>query len=285
MSDHLVSVSDQWANYLGFLEKTEQLREILRSHSPLLVAYSGGVDSATLLALACETPGVEVRGILADSPSLPRASLREALEEADRWGWPVEVLNTQEMENPDYAANPLNRCYYCKAELFFRMEVRARELGVACLAYGENADDVAADRPGSVAAVEFQVLAPLRLAGLGKAEVRELARRLSLRMAEAPAQPCLSSRIRHGVPVTPEALALVEASEAFLRERGYRLLRVRHLGLADSGLGPRALVQVGPAELLRLGAEQAVLAQALCALGFAEVGFDEKGYQGPSLGA
>jgi uncharacterized protein len=263
--------------------KVRCLQEILQAHSPLLVAYSGGVDSATLLAVACATPGVEVCGILADSPSLPRHALARALDEARVQGWPVEVLHTNEMEDARYAANPLNRCYYCKAELFARMEAYAKEKGFRILAYGENADDLAADRPGSRAAAEFCVLAPLRQAGLGKAEVRQLARERHLSMAEAPAEPCLSSRLRHGVPVTPEALALVETAEALLHQKGYRILRVRHLGNEIPGGGPGALVQVSPPETPRLLQERDALAPALRDIGFAEVSFDENGYQGPSL--
>ena len=263
--------------------KITRLREILLAASPLLVAYSGGVDSATLLALACETPGVVVKGILADSPSLPREALREAIDEAKMQGWPVEILPTRELEDPRYVANPVNRCFFCKAELFSRMEAEAEAGGYHSLAYGENADDIAYERPGALAAAQFQVLAPLREAGLSKSEIRTLARQRGLRAADAPAQPCLSSRIRHGIPVTTAALSLVEAAERLLAKRGYSIYRVRHVGLVKESALPRALVQVAPEETPRIMLEQEDLRKELQAVGFAEVEFDPQGYHGPSL--
>ncbi|MFZ4588330.1 MAG: ATP-dependent sacrificial sulfur transferase LarE [Terrimicrobiaceae bacterium] len=258
-------------------EKTNHLRAILRSASPLLIAYSGGVDSACLLAIAHEELGPDALGIIADSPSLPRAALAEALRTAEKIGARVEAVRTAEFENPDYLSNPTNRCYFCKAELFARMESIARARGFTRIAYGENADDPADLRPGSRAAAEFQVLAPLKEAGLAKSEVRELSRRLGLPTHDAPAQPCLSSRIPHGTPVTVEALALVEKGEAALRAMGLRVFRVRYL----AGEKPSARVQISPDEMPHFP-DHAPLAAALRSAGFAAVEFDPAGYRPPS---
>jgi pyridinium-3,5-biscarboxylic acid mononucleotide sulfurtransferase len=138
--------------------KIRRVEDVLRQASPVLIAYSGGVDSSVLLALA-QQANINFLGLIADSPSLPRASLDEALQQAARLQAPVEVLHTQELDDPRYAANPTNRCYFCKAELFQRMEEAARQRGFTSLAYGENADDPPHDRPGSLAAREFSVLA------------------------------------------------------------------------------------------------------------------------------
>ncbi|MDD5199933.1 MAG: hypothetical protein PHC88_09025, partial [Terrimicrobiaceae bacterium] len=161
-------------------EKTAALEAILRVHAPLVVAYSGGVDSACLLAIAHRTLGDGALGVIADSPSLPRQALADALATARGFGAEVEVVQTTELDDPRYAGNPLNRCYFCKAELFQRLDALARERGFAAIAYGENADDPAHLRPGSQAAAEFSVLAPLKQAGLAKADVRRLARELGL---------------------------------------------------------------------------------------------------------
>ncbi|NBV87853.1 MAG: TIGR00268 family protein, partial [Verrucomicrobia bacterium] len=169
--------------------KQEVLRQILRDHAPLLIAYSGGVDSAYLLAEACRTLGPRAMlGVIADSASLPRKALAAALALAEGLHAPVEVVATGELQNPDYAKNPVNRCYFCKAELFSRLEALAAERKFKGLAYGENADDMLQVRPGRDAALRFRVLAPLRDAGLTKAEIRAASRELGLPTADAPAQ-------------------------------------------------------------------------------------------------
>ncbi|HEY5792494.1 MAG TPA: ATP-dependent sacrificial sulfur transferase LarE [Chthoniobacterales bacterium] len=255
-------------------EKLTRLSEELRANAPLAIAYSGGVDSACLLALAHRELGAQALGVIADSPSLPRRALAEALAAAEGFGAKVEVVRTREFENPDYAANPLNRCYFCKAELFQRMDALARERGFRAIAYGENADDPAGSRPGSLAAREFRVLAPLKTAGLGKAEVRTLARELGLRAADAPSQPCLSSRVATGVPVTPPVLSQIEQAEEILRGRGFRILRVRFLE------GGAARIQVGPEELARLFRTRAEVLAALEPVGFSRLELDPQGYRG-----
>ncbi len=220
--------------------------------------------------------GDEVIGAIADSPSLPRASLSAAVDVARSFGVEVEVIQTDEMDNPDYASNPLNRCYFCKAELFAKLDELAQSRGYRAIAYGENADDSAALRPGSRAAAEFAVIAPLRMAGFTKADVRTLSRQLGLPTADAPAQPCLSSRIPHGTPVTREALGFVERGEACVRAFGFRVFRVRYV----DGQPPTARVQIAPAEMDRLESIQGQLERDLLAVGFRGVEFDAGGYVG-----
>ncbi len=264
------------------IEKSAALDALLLSHAPLLVAYSGGVDSAFLLAAAhraLRPTGGTVLGVIADSPSLPRQALADALTLAHEViGAPVEVVRTDEMEDENYVTNPLNRCYFCKSALFTRLDALAQERGFAAIAYGENADDMRQVRPGRQAAAEFAVLAPLRDAGLTKAEIRALSRALGLPTADAPAQPCLSSRIPHGTPVTGEALAMIERAEAFVRSLGFQVFRVRHH--ADAAAAPIARVQIAPDELAaRLPAAAADLEAGILAAGYREVQIDPQGYR------
>lgn len=253
--------------------KERLLREILRRHAPLLIAYSGGVDSTLLLAIAHGVLGPQATGIIADSPSLPRTSLAEALRIAGEMGATVEVVTTAELEDPRYAENPMNRCYFCKAELFTRMDRIAKDRKFAAIAYGENANDPDHERPGSRAAAEFSVIAPLKEAGLTKADVRELSRKLGLPTADAPAQPCLSSRIPHGTPVTREALDFVERGESIVRQFGFKVFRVRYLP-PESGGRPGARVQVSEPEQERLAGTRQTVIAALSASGFGRVEID-----------
>lgn len=270
------------------IAKVESLKAQLRAHAPLVIAYSGGVDSAYLLAAARETLGEKkMLGVIADSPSLPRRALAEALALAQEISAPVEVIETQEMNDQHYVSNPLNRCYFCKAELFVKLDALAQARGFAALAYGENADDARQVRPGRQAAAEFAVIAPLRDAGLTKAEIRALSREMGLPTADAPAQPCLSSRIPHGTPVTRDALAMIERGEEWVRSLGFRVFRVRHIeGESGAGAGRRARVQVAPEEMPHLAEvmarENAPLAGGLRAIGYDAVEIDPAGYRSPS---
>ncbi len=256
-------------------EKLAHLESLLCAHVPLLVAYSGGVDSTCLLAVAHRTLGDRVLGVIADSPSLPRKALGSALDVARTLGVRVEVIATREFENDSYLGNPPNRCYFCKAELFARMNALAAERGFAAIAYGENADDPAHLRPGSQAAAEFAVLAPLKEAGLTKSDIRRLSRDYGLPTADVPAQPCLSSRIPHGTPVTREALALVERGEEAVRSLGFRVFRVRYLAPAG------ARVQVAPDEMPALAGVRDRLFDILKQAGFGFVEIDPRGYGAP----
>ena len=265
------------AGHHGLAAKLATLTASLQANRPLLVAYSGGVDSSCLLAIAHETLGQDVLGVIADSPSLPRRSLAAAIQQAGPI--PLEILRTSEFEDNHYSANPTNRCYFCKAELFVKMEQLAAGRGFAAIAYGENADDAPHLRPGRAAAREFSVLAPLREAGLGKADVRTLAGLMGLSSAELPAQPCLSSRIPHGTPVTREAVTLVERGENALHDLGFQIVRVRLMQSSPA----RALIQVAPSELAKLQDSKTAVLSALNDAGFVDVEIDPEGYRGAGL--
>jgi uncharacterized protein len=259
--------------------KQARLADQLGRLPHLWVAYSGGVDSAFLMHVAHGILGARCQGVLADSASLPRREREDALALARSRGWNVRVIETNELNDPRYAANPLNRCYFCKAELFARMDALAQSEAARYLAYGENADDALDVRPGRLAADEFRVLAPLREAGLRKAEIRALSRAAGLPTSEKPAAPCLSSRVATGQPVTAETLGRVEAAEEFVRAQGFRVVRVRHVSASA------ARVLVGPDEtpMLLEAWRRDAIETALQRLGYATVEFDPAGYQGPSL--
>jgi uncharacterized protein len=280
--------------------KLEQLRELIRSYGSCLVAYSGGVDSVFLARVAWDVLSDKSLAVIADSPSLPRRELQEALAVADKFQIPVRVVRTNEFKNPDYLANPNNRCYFCKHELFEELSPIARKEGFAVIAYGENASDVGDFRPGAQAAKEFQVRAPLREIGLTKAEIRELSSRLGLPTADKPQMACLSSRIPYGEAVTPEKLRMVEAAENLLRELGFYDVRVRHHELQSKpGLSPvvtapdragrlacsLARIEVGQAEIPKLLANEtsARVAEALKKIGYSHVTLDLQGYRRGSL--
>jgi uncharacterized protein len=275
-------------------EKLEQLRQLLVSYESCLVAYSGGVDSVFLALVAHQVLGDRALSVIADSPSLPRRELADAIAIGKKFGFPVRVVRTAEFDNPAYLANPTNRCYFCKHELFTELDVVARNEKFAVIAYGENASDLSDFRPGAKAAGEFQVRAPLKEAGLTKAEIREVSSWMGLPTADKPQMACLSSRIPHGEPVNQQKLSLVESAENVLRDLGFYDVRVRHheYGTAvngattpatpavPAGLVRLARIEVGPAELSRL-MEPAIstkVQQALKQIGYAHVTVDLQGY-------
>jgi uncharacterized protein len=255
--------------------KRARLEEILRGLGRVLVAYSGGVDSAVLLAEAYRVLGDRACGVIAQSPSLPEAELHHALALARRHGIPARVIMTDEMDRPEYRANRPDRCFHCKTELFEKLEALAREEGWDVITYGAVTDDLGDVRPGMTAADRHRVRAPLLEAGLSKVEIRLLARRLGLQVWDKPQSACLASRIPHGTEVTVEKLRQVELGEAALRERlGLRVVRLRHEGT-------KARIEVLPEDVARLllPREKEAVLSIVQELGFAELEIDPRGYR------
>lgn len=255
---------------------------VLRAHldglGRVLLGYSGGVDSALLAAVAAEAMGpARVLAVIARSASYPLAALPAAVALAADRGIPLREVATEELADPRYAANPVNRCYYCKTELWSRLVAIAQAEGFDAVLDGTNADDLREHRPGLRAAREHGVRAPLAELGWSKADVRRAARAIGLPVWDAPASPCLSSRIRYGLTVTPARLRQVEAAEAFVRGLGVAGdLRVRHLG-------DRARVEVGPGEQALMRARWTEVEAVLLGLGFAAAELAPEGYRRGNL--
>ncbi len=258
--------------------KQQRLQEILSSLGRTLVAYSGGVDSAYLAWAAHQTLQADMLAVIADSPSLARTHLQDAMAFAQEQGIPLEVIQTAEMERPEYVRNDPARCFHCKEELFEVMETLAAGRGFQSIAYGVNVDDQGDFRPGQAAARAHRVAAPLLDASLAKAEIRELARQAGLRVWDKPASACLSSRIEYGRPVTREALSAVEQGEDALRALGFRQVRVRHHGDV-------ARIEIAKDELERaLTVEMfAEFTRIFKALGFVFVALDTEGFRSGSM--
>ena len=258
--------------------KDAALHHALSDLPSLIVAYSGGVDSAYLAFAATRALGPRALCITADSPSYPDRHRRLAIRIAGSFGLHHEIIQTDEMSRPEYRSNPANRCYYCKHELYTRLSAIARERGISAIADGSNADDRADYRPGRQAAREFAVISPLDAANLSKNEIRELSRMVGLPTWDEPASACLSSRIPYFSEVTEEKLRLIERAEGVLRELGFRVCRVRH---HDSV----ARIEIGTDELPRALEPQmtATIDRELRALGYREVTIDPRGYRLGSL--
>ena len=261
-------------------DKHTALVQRLAALQTLLVAYSGGTDSAYLAFVAHQVLGMRMLAVIADSASLPRAELAAALAFAQQHAIPIETLSTNELANPDYQRNDAQRCFHCKDELFTQMERLRAERGFAHIAYGRNLDDDGDFRPGQRAAAMHHAVAPLAEAGLRKAEIRALARAAGLSLADKPASACLSSRIEYGRAVTAEALAQVEAAEAALHALGFTQLRVRHHGeLARIELTRDELPRALSLELFDR------ISRELRALGFRYVTLDLEGFRSGSMNA
>jgi uncharacterized protein len=261
-------------------EKQERLLGRLRQLDSLLVAFSGGADSAYLAWAAHAALGKKALAVTALSPSFSAHDRRQAEAFVQHVGLRHEFIETAELENPRYVANNPDRCYHCKTELFSELEKLMAARRFAAIAYGINADDTRDFRPGHRAAQEHQVLAPLLEAGLGKDEIRALSRELCLPTWDRPASACLASRIPYETPVTPENLNKVEQGEAILRELGFRQFRVRyHEELARIEIAPDELAGALNPEMAR------ILAERFKQLGFTYVTLDLEGYRQGSLNA
>lgn len=262
--------------------KRRQLLELLHGYGRVAVAFSAGVDSTVVARAAFEACGAAAVAVTAESPSLASGELSQAEQLAAQIGIPHVILETQEFQDPSYRANPVNRCYFCKSELYSRLEGLAPSLGVDVIVNGANRDDIGDYRPGMQAAREFQVRSPLIEADLSKAEVRELAQFWGLPVWDKPASPCLSSRIAYGVEVTPERVRRIDQAERFLRQQlGIRELRVR----CEANDLARIEVPGDAIESLLSPALRDRVRNELHALGFRYVTIDLDGFRSGSMNA
>ena len=259
-------------------EKEEQLRSWMRHTGSLLVAYSGGVDSSYLAYVATSEIGQNAHCALGISPSVSGNQREEATSIAEDFGFRFRIIQTEEFADPAYVANPSNRCYFCKSELFEKLKVLAAKEGITTIVDGTNFDDVGGHRPGRRAAEENGVRSPLVEFGFTKRDIRELSRKHGLPTWDKPASPCLSSRIAYGVPVTIERLTKVEKGESLLRKYGFREFRLRvH--------GELARIEVSPDEFDRILDRRIIreLSVAIQSLGFKFVTLDLHGYRSGAL--
>lgn len=261
-------------------QKREALHSHLRGLGRTLIAYSGGVDSAFLAYAAHEVLPNDMLAVIADSPSLARSHLADAVAFAREQEIPLEIISTAELDRPEYARNDALRCFHCKDELFTVMENIRNSRGFDMIAYGVNVDDRGDFRPGQLAARQHKIAAPLLEAGLSKQDVRELARASGLRVWDKPASACLSSRVEYGRPVTRETLSRVELGEDALRTLGFRQFRVRHHG-------EMVRIEIAREEMPRaLTAEMAdEFTRIFKGLGFKFVTLDLEGFRSGSMNA
>ena len=276
----LVAIGGSVSNPSSLTQKQKKLFAILAEMRQVIVAYSGGTDSAYLAWAAHQALGMKAVAITADSPSIPESHKRDAAEFARECGFRHELIETREFDNPDYVKNDANRCFHCKDELFHRLEEIAAERGLENIVYGVNVDDLGDYRPGQNAAKIHQVKAPLVEAGLAKSEIRELSKLAGLSTWDRPAAACLSSRIPYGTPVTIQTIKTVERGEEEIKALGFRQFRVRFHG-------ELVRLEIAPEELGK--ALTPAMAKAFTAifkgLGFQYVTLDLEGYRQGSLNA
>lgn len=256
--------------------KLEQVRATVRSLESALVAYSGGVDSALVMAVAHQELGKRALACIGVSPSYPTREMRDAIKLAEMLGVPFRLIDTEEHLDPNYAANLADRCYYCKTELHDQLQAVARAEGWAAILDGNNASDLGDFRPGMTAAREHGVRSPLLEAGITKADVRELAQALGLPVWDKPAMACLSSRVPHGTPITPDLLRQIESAEDALVELGFRQFRVRHHG-------DIARIELPADDLPQALAQRAAIVASVEAAGYRFVTLDLAGFRSGSL--
>lgn len=256
-------------------DKLEQLKGLIQSYGRVLVAYSGGADSAFVLRVAREVLGkANVTAVIAKSPSLPESEFQAAKKVADEIDAELLVVETEELKDPGYAANSNRRCFFCKSELYSRLLPIARERGGALLINGTNRDDLGDWRPGLEAGRDYGVKSPLTEAGFGKEEVRFYSRQLGLSTAEKPQAACLASRVPFGTEVTEERLRQIEAAEEILKQLRFNVVRVRWIERS-------ALMEVGPEEVSRFFRDREIRENVLVRLkklGFDSVAIDPEGY-------
>jgi uncharacterized protein len=259
--------------------KEAQLKEVIGRYDSMAIAYSGGVDSTYLAAVAYEVLGRNAHVVIADSPSLPRAELREAVALAEERGWNLVVLRTEEFSREEFLSNDGRRCYFCKGELFQKMRQYALDHHIAALAYGEIADDSQdPTRLGAIAAREHDILAPLQMAGLFKLDIRRLSAQRGLPTWDKASFACLSSRFPKGTPITPETLQQVEQAEEVLRTLGFHQYRARHHG-------DICRVEIDPEDFNRLldPETRRKVVEGITAAGYRFVALDLAGYRMGSI--
>ena len=260
-------------------QKTKKIKSLIREMDSVLVAFSGGVDSTLVLALAHEVLGEKALAVTAQSASVPDREMKASHQLAKEIGARHLVIKTEEMSNPDYRTNPVNRCYHCKKELYSRLKKVAQQENIFHILNGTNTDDLGDYRPGLESAREQGVRSPLVEAQFSKQEVRELSRMMKLSIWNKPAMACLSSRIPYGQPVTPEKLAMIEQSEDLLLALGFTQVRVRHLGTL-------ARIELDKNEMPRYQNDKSIqkaVQEKFRSLGFNSVMLDPEGYRMGSL--